>query len=119
MTELHDLNEEVLDKLGRSYGAKFVSELIGLFLEHVPKNINAAVAAEKAGDLVAVERAAHSVKSSAGNIGALALLELSGQIEQLAEEKKGESIPPLLRELEEAFSRLGTRLEGIKNEVEK
>ncbi len=117
MAELPDLNEEVLDKLGRSYGAKFVNELIGLFLEHVPKNINAALAAEKAGDLVALERSVHSVKSSAGNIGAEVLLDLAGKIEQLASKGRMESIPPLMRRLEAAFSRLCTRLESRKNEV--
>ena len=119
MAELPDLNEDVLDKLGRSYGPKFVSELISLFLEHVPKNINAALAAEKAGDLVALERAVHSVKSSAGNIGAEALLELTGKIEHLASQGKVEPLAPLMRRLEAAFSRLCTRLELRKNEVEK
>ena len=118
MTDLPDLNDDVLDKLGRSYGAKFVRELIGLFLEHVPKNIGAAVAAEKAGDLVAVARATHSVKSSAGNIGAEALLEIAGEIEKLASQGRTESLSPLMRRLESAFSRLSTRLEMRKNKVD-
>ena len=118
MTGLPDLNDDVLDKLGRSYGAKFVKELIGLFLEHVPKNINAAVAAEKAGDLVALERAVHSVKSSAGNIGAEALLEIAGEIEKLASQGRSDALTPLMRRLESAFSILSTRLKLRKNKVD-
>ena len=118
MTGLPDLNDDVLDKLGRSYGAKFAGELIGLFLEHVPKNINAAVAAEKAGDLVALERAVHSVKSSAGNIGAEALLEIAGEIEKLASQGRSDALTPLMRRLESAFSILSTRLKLRKNKVD-
>ncbi len=118
MNEQHDLQETVLAKLGKMGGDKFVGELIGLFLEHVPKKIDAAVAAEKAGDLVAVQRAVHSVKSSAGNIGAEALLELSGKLERLASEGNEKPIPPLMRQLEAAYSRLQPRLETIKKGIE-
>ncbi len=114
MSEYQDLDDAVINNLRRLGGDKFVGELIGLFLEHVPKKIDEAVAGEKKGDLEAVERAVHSVKSSAGNIGANALMELAGSIEQLAEEQKGESIPPLLNKLEEAFSRLRSRLEMLR-----
>jgi len=113
MSELPDLDESVLERLRKIGGDEFPGELIGLFLEHAPKKIDEALAGEQNGDLEAVERAVHALKSSAGNIGANALMELAGQIEQLAEEQKGASIPPLLRELEEAFSRLRSRLEMI------
>lgn len=118
MDDQHDLDESVLEKLGKMGGDKFVGELIGLFLEHVPQKIDAAVAGEKAGDLVAVQRAVHSVKSSAGNIGAKALLELSAELERLASDGNEKSIPPLMRRLEAAYSRLRPRLETIKKGLE-
>ncbi len=111
MSETRDLDMVALDRLRKMGGDEFLGELIGLFLEHAPKKIAEAEAGEKAGDMEAVERAVHALKSSAGNIGANALMELAGRIEQLAEEQKGGSIPPLLHELEEAFSRLRVRLE--------
>ena len=118
MPELQDVDNSVLARLRDTGGDKFVVELIDLFLEHVPKKIAEAVAGEKAGDPVAVERAAHSVKSSAGNIGAEALLELSGQIEQLASEKKQKSLAPLMGQLEAAYSRLQARLQMLKKGME-
>ncbi len=113
MGELPDLDMSVLERLRKMGGDEFLGELLDLFLEHAPKKLEEALTAEKKGDLEAVERAVHSLKSSAGNIGAEALMELAGQIEQLAEEQKGASIPPLLHELKEAFSRLRLRLEMI------
>ena len=114
MGELPDLDESVLERLRKVGGDEFPGELIDVFLKHAPKKLEEALTAEKNGDLVAVERAVHSLKSSAGNIGAEALMELAGRIEQLAGEKKGESIPSLLNELEEAFSRLRSRLEMLR-----
>ena len=118
MTDLQDLNDSVLDKFGRAHGNKSVVELIDLFLVYVPKNINAAVAAEKTGDLIAVGRAVHAVKSSSGNIGADTLRELAGQIEHLSSEGNENSITPLMRQLEAAFSRLKSRLEMKRKGIE-
>ena len=89
-----DLDEDVLDKYGRSHGDQF------------------------AGDLVTAQRVVHSVKSSAGNIGAKILLELSSQLERLASEGNEKSIPPLMRQLEAAYSRLRPRLEIIRKGME-
>ena len=118
MPDLQDVDNSILARMRDSSGDKFVVELIDLFLEHVPKKIAEAVVGEKAGDLVAVERAAHSVKSSAGNIGAEALMGLSGQLEQLASEKKQKLLSPLIGQLEAAYSRLRHRLKLLKKGME-
>lgn len=118
MPELQDVDDSILARMRDTSGDKFVVELIELFLEHVPKKIAEAVAGERAGDLVAVERAAHSVRSSAGIIGAEALLELSGEIEQLASEKKQKSLPNLIGQLEAAYTRLRPYLDMLKKGME-
>ena len=114
MSEQQELNRSVLEKLRNMGGDKFLGELINLFLEHAPKKLEEALASERSGDMEALERAVHSLKSSAGNLGAVAVQDLAGHIEQLASEKQAESIPPLMRELEKKFARLPPWLEEIK-----
>ncbi|UCD38425.1 MAG: Hpt domain-containing protein [Fidelibacterota bacterium] len=114
MAERQVLDNTVLERMRKLGGDKFLGELIDLFLEHVPNRLDEALAGEQAGDLEAIERAAHSIKSSAGNLGAMAILELTGQIEQLAADHQADAIPPLMRDLEAAFAQLRPRLEDVK-----
>lgn len=100
------MNPKSLERLHSLGGTKLVRNVIQIFLNHVPARIETARQSLQSGDLKGVERAIHSVKSSAGNVGAETLGELSGRIEQLAEEERGESIGGLLLELESAFSQV-------------
>jgi HPt (histidine-containing phosphotransfer) domain-containing protein len=51
-----------------------LKEVLQLFLEDVPVRVNRLRAAWTAGDATEVQRAAHSLKGSAGNIGARDML---------------------------------------------
>ena len=104
-----------LHKLG---GKKLVAQMIDLFVKETPKRLQSARDGEKAGNLEAIERATHSLKTSAGNLGAGEMGRLSAEIEQLAFEKKGEGIPPLLRALEQAFSTAAHALEEEVRTIE-
>jgi CheY-like chemotaxis protein len=106
------LNPKSLERLHSLGGTKLVRNVVQIFLTHVPARIETARQSLQSGDLKGVERAVHSVKSSAGNVGAETLGELSGRIEQLAEEQKGESIGGLLLELESAFSQVKACLQN-------
>ena len=100
------MNPKSIERLHTLGGTKLVRNVVQIFLTHVPARIEIARQSLQSGDLKGVERAIHSVKSSAGNVGAETLGELSGRIEQLAEEQKGESIGGLLLELESTFSQV-------------
>lgn len=119
MADLLDLNESVLETLSTNYGAKFADDLIGLFLKHVPTKVADAVAGEISGELVPVEQAVHSIKSSAGNIGAEVLFQVADEIEQLISEHDNASIPLRMRQLEAAFAQLLPRLEILRKKVAK
>ena len=110
-SSLSVMNPRSLERLHTLGGTKLVRDVIQIFLTHVPARIESARLSLQSGDLKGVERAIHSVKSSAGNVGAETLGELSGRIEQLAEELKGESIGGLLLELESAFSQVKEHLQ--------
>ena len=60
---------DVLEKLRVVGGPKLVRELIGLFLRYAPERIALARTALDAGDPSAAQRAFHSLKSSAGQLG--------------------------------------------------
>ncbi len=50
-----------------------LAELVGLFLRDTPERLGAISRARDTGDLEVVGRAAHSLKGSASNLGAMAL----------------------------------------------
>jgi HPt (histidine-containing phosphotransfer) domain-containing protein len=77
-------DEVAMAKLHKLGGEKFVRSMIDLFFDYAPKRIAAARAGEQAGDLVAIAKAVHPLKSSAGQIGAREIQELCSQIEKLA-----------------------------------
>jgi len=93
-------DESAITRLCQVGGTKLARQMISLFLDNAPKRIEAAQIAEKDGDLEAVQRLPHSLKSSAGNIGARSLQELAERIEQMVAEGKNDSISSLLEELE-------------------
>jgi HPt (histidine-containing phosphotransfer) domain-containing protein len=100
-----------LAKLRRIGKDRLVEEMIDLFQEHAPKWLEAARAGVDAGDWSAVARAAHTLKSSAGNFGAVSLYELCARIESLAAQSETAALPALLAELESTLGRVRTILQ--------
>ena len=114
MGDWQDLDEAVSEKLRHIGGDQFVGELFNLFLDHAPIRIEEAVAGSHHGDFEMVERAVHSLRSSAGNIGAQRLQQLCSQIEILAVQKNSASLAPLIGQLEESFAQVRARLERAR-----
>jgi HPt (histidine-containing phosphotransfer) domain-containing protein len=102
-----------LEELG---GPSFVREMIELFLETTPPRLQAASDGLVAGDLGAVELAAHSTKSAAANLGADELQELAARIEQLAAARQAAALSPLVGQLPGAFARISARLRQFISE---
>lgn len=105
------LDSTVLERLVRIGGQPFLVDMIELFLEHGPRRLAAARAAFGAGELGAVYMAAHSVKSTAGNLGARALQAAAERAEGRAAAGDDEAIPPLLDEMEHEYERVRSELE--------
>jgi HPt (histidine-containing phosphotransfer) domain-containing protein len=79
------LDRSALLRLERLGGAKLLRQMINLYLEHGPGRVQAiadGVAASR--DAAAIERAAHTLKSSAGNLGALRLQHTAEALEAVA-----------------------------------
>ena len=78
-----------LDRLRSWGGDVLLGRMITLFEELAPERVEALEDGLAAGDLERVERAAHSLKSSAGNLGADELRRQAGRVEEAA--AKGDS----------------------------
>jgi HPt (histidine-containing phosphotransfer) domain-containing protein len=80
-----ELDPAAIERLRRLGGDALTGKMASLFLGLAPERLRAAHEGLIAGDHDAIRRAAHSLKSSAGNIGAGAILEDSGRLEDAAE----------------------------------
>lgn len=94
------LDKTAIERLRRLGGDAFLGEMIDLFLENAPRRIEAARQADAKRDFAGVQRAVHSLKSTAGNVGARRVQSLAEQIEEMAADGEGDRVAPLLKELE-------------------
>ncbi len=107
------LDPAALETVRRVGGEKLIRKVVGIFLEASPKRMGAAREGEKAGDLEAVRQAVHALRSSSVQLGLSAVSRLAGEIEDLAEEGKGERIPELLGKLEAVLERSRELIAGF------
>ena len=86
---MHQESDSVLDPdvvqslkdLGGDDDPGLFAELVELFLRDMPPRLDSLSEAMDSGDAKQLERTAHAMKSSCGNLGAMALAELCRQIE--------------------------------------
>lgn len=109
------IEDAALRRLLRIGGRGFLREMIDLFLEHAPERIRSARAALEDGDHQTLYRAAHSLKSTAGNLGARGLQRVSERVEARAAERDLEAVPPLLEEMGRRFEEVRERLEDERS----
>lgn len=89
-----------------------LTEILTVFLAEVPRRIDRLKAAWRAGDAGEVQRAAHSLKGSSGNIGADALFEVSRQIDERA--KGGElRLDELIAALDREYAKVEAEIRRL------
>lgn len=111
MVEETVVDGAALDRLLRIGGQSFLLEMIRLFLENAPQRLAAARIALEQGDHQGLYRAAHSLKSTAGNLGAHRLQAASERLEARAVAKGPEPLGPLLDEMDRCYEQVRDRLE--------
>lgn len=93
--------------------AELAAELVGVFLEDLPRQLEALRSSLTAGDLAAAERQAHSVKGASANVGGEALRAAAFAIEKAGKAGDLEAMNALLPALQKAFEDLKTELEAF------
>jgi HPt (histidine-containing phosphotransfer) domain-containing protein len=112
-----DLDQAALDRLRKLGGEKLLREMIDLFLQHSPGRVEAALAAESADDQPGISRAVHSLKSSAANVGAVALRDLSANIEAVSMGQSAGNLAELMKQLNPTFANARQCLEEKRKEL--
>jgi HPt (histidine-containing phosphotransfer) domain-containing protein len=117
MSEPVVLDSAALDRLKEWGGEKLLSQMVRLFLENSPARMEQIRGGVDGGDIVESEKGAHSLKSSAANVGAEELRALATSMEHHASEKEQAAAAALLPELEGAYERARAALEEIDRET--
>lgn len=116
-TKKEGLDPAAVARLQCLGGPAFVCEMIDAFTQYVPGRLAEARAGLTRGDLPAVARCAHPVKSSAGNIGARRMTELAATIERLADAGETVDLPGLLKLLEAEYAAVAPILERLRRDL--
>ena len=98
---------------------ELLAEMIRLFLADAPQLLNAMRNALQQGDMILLERSAHSMKGAAGNMSAQVTVDAASQLEQSAKNGDAESSRANLVALEGAVERLLPVLADLCQEVSK
>ena len=94
-------------------GDVFLKEILGIFLDDTPLRISELHASRTSGDAATFTRAAHSIKGSSSNVGAVELRTVAEQLEHKASQHGLEDVEALLAELEATFIRTQAELRKL------
>lgn len=90
----------------------FFKDLVELFFSRVPILIAEMMDASANGDAVVVAKSAHTLKGTAGNLGAVRLMKIAETLEHLGRAGKLDEAPRLLSEIQSAFALSKVELEN-------
>lgn len=102
-----------LRALGDEGDDTFLREIIGIYLEDTPVRLADLRSAALKGDCALYTRAAHTIKGSSSNVGALAVRTLAEQLEHRSKSESHAALDPLLAELDAAFARVSCELRKL------
>ena len=108
---------ETLRELGGDDDPGLVLELIDLFLQDASDRMQTIRAAWEAGDLQAVARAAHALKSASANIGALGFSTTCKEVELGAKAGDPDQIADTVAACTEMFREVQTALHQMRDDA--
>ncbi len=117
MTESQIIDPQALERLKEWGGDKLAGQMVRLFLKNTGNRMDQIRTGVASGDLDEAEKGAHSLKSSAANIGAEALRTFATRMESAALEANLESARSLLPELESAYAEAMKELAVIERGI--
>lgn len=117
MTDDPSIDSEALDRLREWGGDKLVGQMVRLFLENSLARMDQIRDGAASGDLSEAEKGAHSLKSSAANVGAQGVRTLATEMEGLATAGDLEGLKTLVPKLDEAYASARAELEAIEEGI--
>ncbi len=114
MTDSQVIDPDALARLKEWGGDKLAGQMVRLFLKNSGTRMDQIRTGVGDGIPEEVERGAHSLKSSAANIGAEDLRTITTQIESAALEEDVDRLDTLLPELESAYGSAMAELKAIE-----
>ncbi len=117
-TEPTILDPAALERLEEWGGPGLSKEIVQLFLDHGPVRMDQIRGAMDSEDLEAPERGAHSLKSSAANVGAHHVHKVASEVELAASGGDLQRVCELIPNLEEAYTQATRELQVIVEEEE-
>ncbi len=100
------IDRQVLEKMEQAMGGAVFAKLVPTFLASVENLLASARQASENGEAAELQRFAHSIKSAAGQVGALALAEQARSLEALAEGGDIDAAGPRLEAMEAMFQQV-------------
>jgi histidine phosphotransfer protein HptB len=91
----------------------FLRDIIGIFIDDTPQRFAELHKSLTEGDRTTFTRAAHSIKGSASNLGALQLYTISADLEKRSRTEELATLTERLADLENAFTRARRTLEEL------
>ncbi len=104
---------EVLRQLTPPGEPDVLAEVLRMFLSEVPPRMDRLRNAWAAGNIEEVHRAAHSLKGSAGNIGARAFFAVCSQLDERGKTGDLAGVAPLIDALAAEFGRVETAINRL------
>ena len=106
MTDVPVIDAESIENLralNPGDGDEFLREIITIYLDDTPQRITELEQSMVRGDVATFTRAAHSVKGSSANLGAMAVRQVAEQLEHRSHKQGLADVGALLTTLKEQF----------------
>lgn len=104
---------ENLRSLNPGDNDEFLREIVGIFLEDTPQRIAELDQSLKAGDVPKFTRAAHSIKGSSANLGAMALRFVAEKLEHESRTTGLAGVAALVDSIKAEFARAQAELDKL------
>ena len=92
-----------------------LNEVLTIFLQEVPTRVERLRTFLAAGSIIEVQRSAHSLKGSAGNIGARSLYDICRQLDDKARSGDLPALAPLVDALASEFDKVKAEIHRLMN----
>jgi HPt (histidine-containing phosphotransfer) domain-containing protein len=100
---------------GDELGDQFIAEIINVFLGDLSERVGAIGLQMSCNDCAGMKATAHAIKGSCGHFGAVRLMELSGEIEDLAGREQVDGLQAAIDSMVAETERVRAALEAYRS----